>query len=176
MKIDESIRSFVRSVALRFRLSYTRALEEEVARLRVENRALINSILGVAGIPPMRAAAVARASARANLCSSGPVAAPSAATDLRPSAVSASDLRDSGSASRQSRRIRGTGRELHHSAPPCADVPLRSIRRLVRRLPAQAGASGQLVGRVSLLHRHDAGIGRRRVLSVRVFGRHKRVW
>ena len=129
MKIDESIRSFVRSVAQRFRLSYTRALEEEVARLRAENRALINSILGVAGIPPMRAAAVARASARANLCSSGPVAAPSAATDLRLSAVSASDLWDSGSASRQSRRIRGTGRELHHSAPPCADVPLRSIRR-----------------------------------------------
>ena len=28
-------------------------LEEEIARLREENRALINSILGLAGIPPM---------------------------------------------------------------------------------------------------------------------------
>jgi|SRR5690348_9656247 len=34
--------------------SHTEALEEEVARLRAENRALVNSILGVAGIPPVR--------------------------------------------------------------------------------------------------------------------------
>ena len=33
---------------------YTRALEDELARLRAENHALVNSILGVAGIPPMR--------------------------------------------------------------------------------------------------------------------------
>ena len=32
---------------------YTRALEAEVARLRAENRALLNSILGIAGIPPI---------------------------------------------------------------------------------------------------------------------------
>ncbi|HLW43612.1 MAG TPA: hypothetical protein VKS00_03935 [Candidatus Acidoferrales bacterium] len=44
---------------LRIRTQYTRALEDEVARLRVENRALVNSILGVAGIPPMRMAAAA---------------------------------------------------------------------------------------------------------------------
>ncbi len=41
---------------LQIRTRYTRALEEDVARLRAENRALVNSILGVAGIPPMRAA------------------------------------------------------------------------------------------------------------------------
>ena len=41
------------------RRRYVRALEEEIARLRGENRALINSILGVAGIPPMRAAVAA---------------------------------------------------------------------------------------------------------------------
>jgi hypothetical protein len=39
-----------------WRGSYTRALEEEVTRLRAQNRALVNSILGVAGIPPMRVA------------------------------------------------------------------------------------------------------------------------
>jgi len=37
-----------------FRTRYTRSLEDEVARLRAENRALVNSILGVAGIPPIR--------------------------------------------------------------------------------------------------------------------------
>jgi len=32
---------------------YTRALETEVVRLRAENRALLNSILGIAGVPPI---------------------------------------------------------------------------------------------------------------------------
>jgi hypothetical protein len=32
---------------------YTRALEAEVVRLRAENRALLNSILGIAGVPPI---------------------------------------------------------------------------------------------------------------------------
>jgi hypothetical protein len=33
---------------------YTRSLEAEVTRLRAENLALVNSILGVAGVPPLR--------------------------------------------------------------------------------------------------------------------------
>jgi len=32
---------------------YTRALEKELVSLRAENRALLNSILGIAGIPPV---------------------------------------------------------------------------------------------------------------------------
>ncbi|MGH9714075.1 MAG: hypothetical protein ACRD5M_12330 [Candidatus Acidiferrales bacterium] len=32
---------------------YTRALEAEVMLLRAENRALLNSILGIAGVPPV---------------------------------------------------------------------------------------------------------------------------
>jgi hypothetical protein len=36
---------------------YTRSLEAEIARLRAENRALLNSILGVAGVPPVAAEA-----------------------------------------------------------------------------------------------------------------------
>ena len=32
---------------------YVRAMEAEVERLRAENRALMNSILGIAGIPPV---------------------------------------------------------------------------------------------------------------------------
>jgi len=40
-----------------FRANYTRALERDVARLRAENRALLNSILGIAGVPPIVLAA-----------------------------------------------------------------------------------------------------------------------
>lgn len=51
----------MKAIALRLRdgwkrvmtTRHTRALQEEVARLRSENRALLNSILGVAGIPPI---------------------------------------------------------------------------------------------------------------------------
>jgi hypothetical protein len=32
---------------------YVRLLEEEVSRLRAENRALMNSLLGTAGFPPV---------------------------------------------------------------------------------------------------------------------------
>lgn len=43
------------------RTRYTRTLEDEVARLRAQNRALVNSILGIAGIPPMRTIAATTA-------------------------------------------------------------------------------------------------------------------
>lgn len=32
---------------------YTRMLEADLARMRAENRALLNSILGIAGVPPL---------------------------------------------------------------------------------------------------------------------------
>ena len=35
------------------RSRYVRTLEDEVARLRAENRALVNSLLGTAGFPPI---------------------------------------------------------------------------------------------------------------------------
>lgn len=35
------------------RSRYVRLLEEDVARLRAENRALVNSLLGTAGFPPV---------------------------------------------------------------------------------------------------------------------------
>ena len=35
------------------RSKYVRTLEEEVSRLRAENRALMNSLLGTAGFPPV---------------------------------------------------------------------------------------------------------------------------
>jgi len=36
-----------------FRSRYVSTLEEEVSRLRAENRALMNSLLGTAGFPPV---------------------------------------------------------------------------------------------------------------------------
>jgi hypothetical protein len=45
-----NIRTIWRQIIAR---RYTRALEAEVARLRAENRALLNSILGIAGVPPI---------------------------------------------------------------------------------------------------------------------------
>ena len=56
--VVEILRGILRRVLLRLRRPYTRALEDEVARLRTENRALVNSILGVAGMPPLRREAV----------------------------------------------------------------------------------------------------------------------
>jgi hypothetical protein len=37
----------------RLRGRYVRMLEEDVGRLRAENRALVNSLLGTAGFPPI---------------------------------------------------------------------------------------------------------------------------
>lgn len=36
-----------------FRSRYVESLEEEASRLRAENRALLNSLLGTAGFPPV---------------------------------------------------------------------------------------------------------------------------
>jgi hypothetical protein len=40
-------------MAEHFRSRYVRLLEEDVARLRAENRSLVNSLLGTAGFPPV---------------------------------------------------------------------------------------------------------------------------
>jgi hypothetical protein len=46
-------RAIVTWLARHARSRYVRMLEEEVARLRAENRALVNSLLGTAGFPPV---------------------------------------------------------------------------------------------------------------------------
>lgn len=51
-----SVKELLNRIVQHLRTRSTRVLEEEVARLREENRALVNSILGLAGIPPMRVA------------------------------------------------------------------------------------------------------------------------
>lgn len=40
-----------------FKTKYSAALEAEIGRLRAENRALLNSILGIAGVPPITVSA-----------------------------------------------------------------------------------------------------------------------
>jgi hypothetical protein len=47
-------------VSRRLRSRYVRMLEDEVGRLRGENRALVNSLLGTAGFPPVSADEEAR--------------------------------------------------------------------------------------------------------------------
>jgi hypothetical protein len=58
MEFTRLIRSLCQKLSARLRLKtrHRRELENEIARLREENRALVNSILGLAGIPPMRVA------------------------------------------------------------------------------------------------------------------------
>ena len=48
------ILELLRAMAQMLRSRYVRELESEVARLRAENRALLNSLLGTAGVPPLR--------------------------------------------------------------------------------------------------------------------------
>ena len=50
----EQFLEFFRAIARMLRSRYVRELEREVARLRAENRALLNSLLGTAGVPPLR--------------------------------------------------------------------------------------------------------------------------
>jgi hypothetical protein len=45
--------TFLTWLAQHARSRYVRMMEEEVARLRAENRALVNSLLGTAGFPPL---------------------------------------------------------------------------------------------------------------------------
>jgi len=46
-------RTMMAWLARRLRGRYVLLLEEETARLRAENRALVNSLLGTAGFPPI---------------------------------------------------------------------------------------------------------------------------
>jgi hypothetical protein len=43
----------IRWIKEMLRSRYVRTLEDDVARLRAENRALVNSLLGTAGFPPV---------------------------------------------------------------------------------------------------------------------------
>jgi len=45
--------AMIRWIKEMLRSRYVRTLEEDVARLRAENRALVNSLLGTAGFPPV---------------------------------------------------------------------------------------------------------------------------
>ena len=108
----------------RVRRRYTRALEDEVARLRAENWALVNSILGVAGIPPMRMVAVARA------LRTDPE------SHVRSRDVSGTDIRNLGGSpgktSRQPDANRPAGRELQLAGEGAAPLRKRSWQQIER--------------------------------------------
>jgi hypothetical protein len=50
---QEIVEHVANSLRAPFQSRYVHALEEEAARLRAENRALLNSLLGTAGIAPL---------------------------------------------------------------------------------------------------------------------------
>jgi hypothetical protein len=50
----EHVLELFRAMGQMLRSRYMRELEREVARLRAENRGLLNSLLGTAGVPPLR--------------------------------------------------------------------------------------------------------------------------
>ena len=54
------LESMFKTLKQLWRSDYVRLLEEEVARLRAENRALTNSLLGTAGFPPVEYPEVAK--------------------------------------------------------------------------------------------------------------------
>ncbi|HLW83381.1 MAG TPA: hypothetical protein VKS20_15185 [Candidatus Acidoferrales bacterium] len=118
-----------------WRGSYTRALEEEVERLRAQNRALVNSILGVAGIPPMRVAPHS-AVVKARRGSPGrpkdrPCAGKSEAANRNTGPVSEFAAADGEpKASRQPDTNRPAGRELQ----PAAALRRRSWQQIGRAL------------------------------------------
>jgi hypothetical protein len=96
-----------------FRANYTRALERDVARLRLENRALLNSILGIAGVPPIAVQADDR---------SGEVAL---GVNMEKTAVGGSSL---------THAERGTGKPVRLQNPPSG-----SLSRAGKRVPGGTG-------------------------------------
>ena len=121
------IRSILRKIAVRLRGSHTRALEEEVARLRAENRALVNSILGVAGIPPMRVLEVGglklEARKAAAITSNTRKRQDSNASALQTVALEASAAADE---ARRARSFFGINKRLYEND---STTPLRGVRR-----------------------------------------------
>lgn len=129
----EGVRAMVRWVwaRMRVRTRYTQVLEAEVARLRAENRGLVNSILGVAGIAPMRMASRAETIAGANhrqFAARDAVRTPDGADADCPK-VGPTRL---GEASRQPDRKRPAGRELQVAGEVAVPLRKRSWQQIER--------------------------------------------
>src|ERR1700690_1444099 len=69
-----------------------RAMKEEIARLRAENRALLNSILGIAGIPPIVISEAEATTEAAMLNIVSPISASDFAVPSRSAGVSPANL------------------------------------------------------------------------------------
>jgi hypothetical protein len=93
--------------------NYTRALERDVARLRAENRALLNSILGIAGVPPIVVAADEVA---------GPVASGLNLTEPVPARRPAAEAKRGG-----------------ENRARIASAPASGVKQIVPRVPTERG-------------------------------------
>jgi hypothetical protein len=112
---------------------YTRGMEVEVARLRVENRALLNSILGIAGVPPVMLTAAELPAAAA---STGSAASVAAGTNAKASVRAARSLTAGKSAGA------GTGQS---SGPVMRRRSWQQIYRMLEMDSARKKESGEIV-------------------------------
>jgi hypothetical protein len=68
-------------------------LRAEIERIRTENRALLNSILGIAGVPPLPATAADLATVEASRHADAPLPSPPAANRMRLAPHAAAPMR-----------------------------------------------------------------------------------
>lgn len=115
------------------RRSYTKRLEGEMARLRAENRALVNSILGVAGMPPALDVRGWRLEAgrktSADFSDRGQAWAWRRMRARRQGRQTPRNDVDG----REDRKNAGRGFADPHGAAPCIEPPLHGVRRSARR-------------------------------------------
>ncbi len=123
---------------------YTGALEREVARLRQENRALLNSILGIAGVPPIVVAAddpAARVAVGASLATASPVT--SAPPEREPVAGKPTTIANASAASAS--QIAKRAAAERGMKPVAAPMRRRSWHQIYRILEIDAARKKEIV-------------------------------
>jgi hypothetical protein len=123
---------------------YTGALEREVARLRQENRALLNSILGIAGVPPIVVAAddpAARVAVSASLMTATPLG--SAAPESERNAGKTATIENASALSANQIAKRATAE--HGMKPVAAPMRRRSWHQIYRILEIDAARKKEIV-------------------------------
>ena len=143
------------------RSRYTRALEDELARLRAENRALLNSILGIAGIPPLRLDAelardqrIAAAAAPARHATPHPTSHPAPRTIVPPASAIA---RGSAARADSPAASSASGASAASARAPRPNRLILPANALRRRSWQQIGRMLEIADARRLSHRDNSG-------------------
>ncbi len=123
---------------------YTQGLEVEVGRLRAENRALLNSILGIAGVPPILVdvAPVAGRNTDAAAATKADETGEREASSLRSLGMTAKSETREGRAQAASPMRRRSWQQIHRA------LEFESARKKEKRGDIDAGANGLGIARV----------------------------